>query len=74
MNKNQINGKVSAIKGQVKELVGKVIGNPTLEVKGKAQKLAGKTQEKIGDITQDIKKNSKFQLVINLIKGLLKCR
>jgi uncharacterized protein YjbJ (UPF0337 family) len=55
MNKNQINGKVSVIKGQVKELVGKVIGNPTLEVKGKAQKIAGKTQEKIGDITQSIK-------------------
>jgi uncharacterized protein YjbJ (UPF0337 family) len=55
MNKNQINGKMTQIKGQVKELVGKAVGNPTMEMKGKATKVAGKAQAKLGDVTQAIK-------------------
>lgn len=55
MNKNQLNGKILEVEGQVKELVGKVIGNPIMEIKGKATKVAGKAQAKLGDVTQAIK-------------------
>lgn len=35
-------------KGKVKEMAGKIIDNPKLEAKGKAENAAGKMQEKIG--------------------------
>lgn len=55
MNKNQVDGKISEIKGGIKEIAGKAVGNPTLEVKGKAEKIAGKIQGKIGNLAADIK-------------------
>jgi len=55
MNKNQVDGKISEIKGGIKEIAGKAVGNPTLEVKGKAEKIAGKIQGKIGNLAEDIK-------------------
>jgi uncharacterized protein YjbJ (UPF0337 family) len=55
MNKNQVDGKISEIKGGIKEITGKAVGNPTLEVKGKVEKIAGKIQGKIGNLAEDIK-------------------
>ena len=38
------------MKGKVKEIAGKLSDNPKLEGKGKGEKIAGKVQEKIGQV------------------------
>lgn len=49
-HKGSSRGEIYQIKGKVKEMAGKISGNPDLEVEGSAEKVAGKVQEKIGDI------------------------
>jgi len=48
--KDQVEGKIYQIKGKVKEMAGKISGKPELEAEGKAENIASKAQEKIGDI------------------------
>jgi uncharacterized protein YjbJ (UPF0337 family) len=48
--KDKVKGKIHVAKGEVKVVTGKITDNPTLEAKGNAEKVAGKTQEKIGEI------------------------
>ena len=48
--KDNVEGKMHQVKGKVKETVGKVIKDRTLESEGKAENLEGKVQEKIGEI------------------------
>jgi uncharacterized protein YjbJ (UPF0337 family) len=55
MNKNQVKGRVTEMKGMIKETAGKLVGNEKLEAKGKVQKTLGEAQAKIGDIKQDVK-------------------
>ena len=55
MNKDQTNGRVAEVKGKVKEVAGKIVGNKDLEQKGKIQNLAGKAQSAFGDAKADIK-------------------
>ena len=38
------------MKGKVKEVAGQIIGNPNLEAEGTGEKIAGKVQEKVGQI------------------------
>ena len=38
------------MKGKVKEVAGKVSDNPELEAEGTDEKIAGKVQEKIGQV------------------------
>ena len=54
--KDQIEGKFHEVKGTVKEKTGQVINNPELEAKGKAEKLTGKVQNKIGQIEAVLEK------------------
>ena len=49
-SKDQIAGKAHEIKGNVKEVAGRIIGNPRLENEGAAEKLGGKVQKKIGEV------------------------
>jgi uncharacterized protein YjbJ (UPF0337 family) len=48
--KDQAKGTFHEVKGRAKEAVGQVTNNPTLEAKGKGEKLAGKIQKKAGQI------------------------
>ena len=43
-------GTAKNISGSVKEATGKLVGNPKLEAAGKAEKIEGQVQDKIGDI------------------------
>ncbi len=43
-------GKWHKIKGKIKQITGKAVGNRDLEAKGKAENTDGKVQEKIGQI------------------------
>jgi uncharacterized protein YjbJ (UPF0337 family) len=59
MNKDQVKGRVTEAEGKIKEVAGKLVGNDTLEAKGKAQKVLGKAQAKFGDVKKDVKDASK---------------
>jgi uncharacterized protein YjbJ (UPF0337 family) len=58
MNKDQVKGRINEAAGTMKEATGKVVGNKTLEAKGKVEKVAGKVQAGVGDLKNDIKKSS----------------
>ena len=48
--RDQTEGKFHEAKGKVKEMAGEITDNPKLAGKGKAEKIAGKVQEKIGEV------------------------
>jgi len=48
--KDKVKGAFHEAKGVVKEMAGEITDNPKLEAKGKAEKIAGKVQEKIGQV------------------------
>ena len=58
-NKDQVKGRVKESEGNIKELTGKLVGNETLEAKGKVQKTLGQAQAKFGDVKQDMKDSKK---------------
>jgi uncharacterized protein YjbJ (UPF0337 family) len=47
---DQVQGALHEAKGDVKEKVGQVTGNPDLTNEGHAEKLAGKVQKKVGQV------------------------
>jgi uncharacterized protein YjbJ (UPF0337 family) len=47
--KDKIKGNLLEAKGKVKEEGGKVVGNPDLQDRGTAEKVAGKVQKKVGE-------------------------
>ncbi|RZA12281.1 MAG: CsbD family protein [Proteobacteria bacterium] len=55
MDKDRIKGAAEQVKGSIKEAVGKVTGNEELEIEGKADKLAGKTQAKVGEAKDTVR-------------------
>ena len=58
MNKDQAKGRIEEAKGKVKEVAGKMVGNETLEQKGKVQKAVGKVQAGYGDLKDAFKKGN----------------
>ncbi len=58
INKDQVTGRTEEAAGKVKEVIGKVVGDKTLEDKGNLQKNIGAVRASIGDIKADIKKQS----------------
>lgn len=54
MNKDQIKGRIKEVNGNIKEIVGRAVGNPNLEAEGAATKIAGKVEKNIGDIKHKI--------------------
>lgn len=52
--RHQARGKFENLKGKLKEVAGIVSGQRKLENEGKDQKLAGKAQEKLGQVEKVI--------------------
>jgi uncharacterized protein YjbJ (UPF0337 family) len=48
MDKDRIEGKAKETKGAMKDAAGKIIGSDKLQAEGKADKVAGKVQNKFG--------------------------
>jgi uncharacterized protein YjbJ (UPF0337 family) len=48
--KDQVEGTLHEVKGQVKKAAGRIAGSPDLTAKGQAEALAGKAQKKVGEI------------------------
>jgi uncharacterized protein YjbJ (UPF0337 family) len=46
--KDQVGGKLHEVKGKVKEKVGQITNDPSLEAEGQVEKIGGKVQKKIG--------------------------
>ncbi len=47
-------GKAKQVKGAVKENVGRAVGNPDLEDRGRGERAAGEVQEKVGKVRRKI--------------------
>jgi uncharacterized protein YjbJ (UPF0337 family) len=47
---DQAEGKFHAAKGKVKQVAGKLTDNPKLKAEGMFEKIAGRVQEKIGQV------------------------
>lgn len=56
MDKNRIEGIARQAKGTIKEATGKITGNERLEAEGKAEKVTGNAQEKLGQAKDAITK------------------
>ncbi|EJE51044.1 hypothetical protein PMI14_04375 [Acidovorax sp. CF316] len=56
MNKDQVAGRATDIKGQVKEAAGKLVDSPKLQGEGLADQAVGKTQAQVGDAKEAVKK------------------
>jgi uncharacterized protein YjbJ (UPF0337 family) len=58
-NKDQVRGRIKEAKGKINEVAGKLLGDKTLQAKGKSQNTLGKAQAKFGDVKQRVKQSSK---------------
>lgn len=54
--KDQITGKFHEVKGKIKETAGKLSDDPELEGEGVGEKIAGKVQQKIGQVEKVLEK------------------
>jgi uncharacterized protein YjbJ (UPF0337 family) len=54
--KDRIEGKFHEAKGAVKEKAGAATGNPGLESRGQDEKVAGKVQNKVGQVEKVLEK------------------
>jgi uncharacterized protein YjbJ (UPF0337 family) len=59
INKDQVDGRVREATGKVQEVAGRVVGNPTQELKGKVKKNIGSAQAGLGDAKERFKSNVK---------------
>jgi uncharacterized protein YjbJ (UPF0337 family) len=48
-NTDKIEGALHEAKGKIKEVTGKIIGNPNLQNEGTVEKVSGKIERKLGD-------------------------
>ena len=48
--KDQVEGKLHEVKGQVKAGIGRVTSDPNLEAEGQGERVGGKIQKKIGEV------------------------
>jgi len=55
VDKDRIVGSAKQVKGAVKEVVGKAVGDTKLESEGKADKIEGKVQNVIGGLKDTLK-------------------
>ena len=55
MDKDRIVGSAKQVKGAVKEVVGKAVGDAKLESEGKADKIEGQVQNTVGGLKDTLK-------------------
>jgi uncharacterized protein YjbJ (UPF0337 family) len=53
---DKVKGTAKETVGKVKEETGKAIGNPNLQDRGTAEKIAGKVERKVGDVKKVFEK------------------
>jgi uncharacterized protein YjbJ (UPF0337 family) len=55
MDKDRIAGAAKGIKGSVKEVIGKVVGDAKLESDGRAEQVEGKIQNAVGGMKDTVR-------------------
>ena len=55
MDKDRVVGSAKQVKGAVKQVVGKAVGDAKLESEGNADKIAGKVQNAVGGLKDALK-------------------
>jgi uncharacterized protein YjbJ (UPF0337 family) len=55
MDKDRVVGSAKHVKGTIKEVVGKAVGDAKLESEGKADKIEGKIQNAVGGLKDTLK-------------------
>jgi uncharacterized protein YjbJ (UPF0337 family) len=55
VDKDRIVGSAKVVKGNVKEAIGKAVGDAKLEAQGKADKIEGKVQNAVGGIKDTLR-------------------
>ncbi len=65
MNKDQIKGMTNQATGKIKEEVGKMTGDKTLEAKGDLRQVKGQAQEKVGDIKDNLAEKRERDIELN---------
>ena len=55
MDKDRVAGSAKQVKGAVKQVVGRAIGDSKLESEGKTDKIEGKVQNAIGGVKYTVK-------------------
>jgi uncharacterized protein YjbJ (UPF0337 family) len=55
MDKDRIVGSAKQIKGTVKQVAGKAVGDAKLEAEGKADKIEGQVQNAVGGLKDTVK-------------------
>ena len=55
MDKDRIAGTAKEIKGSVKEVIGKVVGDAKLQSDGKAEQVEGKIQNAVGGMKDTVR-------------------
>ena len=55
MDKDRVVGSAKQIKGAVKQVVGKAVGDAKLKSEGKADKIEGKVQNTVGGLKDTLK-------------------
>lgn len=59
MNKDQVKGEAKDVAGKVQEEVGKLVGSKEQQAKGLSKQISGKVQKGVGDAKQSIKDHNK---------------
>jgi uncharacterized protein YjbJ (UPF0337 family) len=54
--KDKVQGTTHEVKGAIKEKTGQLINDPDLEAEGTGEKVAGKIQNKVGDVKKVFEK------------------
>jgi len=65
MNKDHVKGATNEVTGNIKEQVGKMTGDRSLEVKGKATELKGKLQQRKGDAKDELRADREVEREID---------
>ena len=55
MNKDQVKGRATEVKGDIKEAAGKMVGNQKLQGEGLVDQAKGKAQAGMGDAKEKVK-------------------
>ena len=55
MDKDRVVGSAKKVKGTVKQVIGKAVGDAKLQSEGKADKIEGKVQNAIGGLKDTLK-------------------
>ncbi len=62
INRNQVTGRTTELKGKIRELAGKIIGNRRMQVRGRVQTIIGQGTAAAGDLVHRMDASSRKRI------------